>query len=151
MAQDSNKQKIVHVHLPEDEAFTTTLSAGTHELIADEPASVEGGKDKGPDPYDYLLMALGACSVMTIRMYVRQKEWPMENVYMELRHNKRHAKDCDNCEDPGSKIDVIEKEIIVEGELTDKQIDRILDISEKCPVQRTLTSDITVESSITHQ
>lgn len=151
MAEDSDKQKIVHVHLPEDETFTTTLTAGKHELTADEPASVEGGKDKGPDPYDYLLMSLGSCTVMTIRMYIRHKDWPVDHVYMELRHNKRHAEDCDNCEDPKSKIDVIEKEVIVEGDLTDKQVERILDISKKCPVHRTLMSDITIESSITHK
>lgn len=150
MAKNSSKQKIVHVHLPEREKYTTTLTAGEHELIGDEPESVEGGKDKGPDPYDYLLMSLGSCTVMTIKMYVQHKDWPLEDVYMELRHNKRHAEDCDNCEDPKSKIDVIEKEVIVEGDLTDKQIERILEISQKCPVHRTLMQDIKIESSIEH-
>src|SRR5699024_633483 len=138
MAADSDKQKIVHVHLPEDEVYTTTLTAGDHELTADEPEDVEGGKDRGPDPYDYLLMSLGSCTVMTIRMYVNHKGWEIDDVYMELRHNKRHAEDCDNCEDPKSRIDTIEKEVIVEGDLTEKQVDRILDISKKCPVHRTL-------------
>ncbi len=151
MAKDSNKQKIVHVHLPKEETFTTTLTAGKHELTSDEPTSVEGGKDEGPDPYDYLLMSLGSCTVMTIRMYIRRKDWPVDEVYMELRHNKRHAEDCDNCDDPKSKIDVIEKEVIVEGDLTGEQVERILDISKKCPVHRTLMSDITIESSITQK
>lgn len=124
MTADADKQKIVHVHLPKDETFTTTLTAGNHELTADEPESVEGGNDQGPDPYDYLLMSLGSCTVMTIRMYVRRKDWPIEDVYMELRHNKRHDEDCENCEDPDSKIDVIEKEVIVEGDLTDEQIEK---------------------------
>ncbi|GAA5523102.1 OsmC family protein [Aliifodinibius salicampi] len=150
MAKDSDKQKIVHIHLPKNEKYTTTLTAGKHELIGDEPESVEGGNDKGPDPYDYLLMSLGSCTVMTIKMYVQHKGWPLEDVYMELRHNKRHAEDCDNCEDPKSKIDVIEKEVIVEGELTDKQIQKILEISQKCPVHRTLMQDIKIESSIEH-
>lgn len=151
MAKNSDKQKIVHVHLPEDEVFTSTLTAGNHELIADEPGSVEGGKDKGPDPYDYLLMSLGSCTVMTIRMYIRHKDWPVDDVYMELRHSKRHDEDCANCDDPKSKIDVIEKEVIVEGDLSDEQIHKILDISKKCPVHRTLTGDIKIESSIEHR
>lgn len=151
MAADSDKQKIIHVHLPQDEVYTTTLTAGNHELTADEPEDVKGGKDRGPDPYDYLLMSLGSCTVMTIRMYVNHKGWEIDDVYMELRHNKRHAEDCDNCEDPKSRIDTIEKEVIVEGDLTEKQVDRILAISKKCPVHRTLLSDISIESSITHK
>src|SRR5699024_1458104 len=151
MADDNNNQKIVHVHLPENENFTTTLTAGDHELTADEPTNIEGGKDQGPDPYDYLLMSLGSCTVMTIKMYVNHKDWNLEDVYMELRHHKKHADDCDNCEDPQSRIDSIEQEVIVEGDLTDKQLDRILDISQKCPVHRTLLSDISIDSSITHK
>ncbi|SMO51486.1 OsmC family protein [Fodinibius sediminis] len=151
MAKDSDKQKIVHVHLPKEETYSTTLTAGPHELMADEPTEVEGGRDQGPDPYDYLLMALGSCTVMTIRMYIQHKGWPVDDVYMELRHNKRHAEDCEKCEDPKSKIDIIEKEVIVEGELSEEQMDRILDISQKCPVHRTLLSDIKIESSITHK
>jgi putative redox protein len=151
MAKDSDKKKIVHAHLPEDEHFTTTLTAGNHELTADEPTNVDGGKDQGPDPYDYLLMSLGSCTVMTIKMYVKHKEWDIEDVYMELRHNKRHDEDCENCEDPKSKIDVIEKEVIVKGDLSDEQLDRILDISKKCPVHRTLTDDIKIESSISRR
>ncbi len=149
MSQESNAKKIVHAHIPQDETFTTTLTAGDHELIADEPTSVDGGKDKGPDPYDYLLMSLGSCTVMTIKMYARRKGWELGNVYMELRHNKRHDEDCEKCEEPQSKIDVIEKEVIVEGDLSDEQLDKILDISKKCPVHRTLLGDIKIESSIT--
>lgn len=151
MADQASKQKIVHVHLPKEETFTSTLTAGNHELLADEPEDVDGGKDQGPDPYDYLLMSLGSCTVMTIRMYVKHKDWPLNDVYMELRHHKRHAEDCNNCEDPKSKIDVIEKEVIVEGNLTDEQVQKILDISKKCPVHRTLMSDMQIESSITHK
>lgn len=148
---DSTKKKIVHVHLPKEEKFTTTLTAGRHELVADEHTDVKGGTDLGPDPYDYLLMSLGSCTVMTIRMYADHKEWPVEDVYMELRHNKRHDEDCRNCEDKKSKIDVIEKEIIIEGDLDQKQIDRLLEISQRCPVHRTLQGDIKIESSIEHR
>jgi len=151
MAADSDKKKIVHAHLPSDEQFTTTLTTDSHELLADEPTSVEGGKDKGPDPYDYLLMSLGSCTLMTIKMYVNHKGWKLDDAYMELRHNKRHDQDCENCEDPKSKIDVIEKEVIIEGDLSEEQLERILDISQKCPVHRTLIGDIKIESSITHK
>ncbi len=145
----NSKKKIVHVHLPKEETYTTTLSAGEHHLTADEPTRVEGGKNQGPDPYDYLLMSLGSCTVMTVKMYARRKGWELGDVYMELQHNKRHDEDCKNCEDPKSKIDVIEKEVIVEGDLSDEQLERILDISKKCPVHRTLMGDIKIESSIT--
>lgn len=148
MSADTDKKKIIHIHLPKEEHFTTTLTAGKHELMADEPESVDGGKDEGPDPYDYLLMSLGSCTVMTIKMYVKHKGWEVNDVFMELRHSKHHDEDCKNCEDPKSKIDHIEKEIIIEGDLSDKQLDRILDISKKCPVHRTLMGDINIESSI---
>lgn len=151
MTDQAEKQKIVHVHLPKEETFTTTLTAGNHELVADEPESVPGGTDRGPDPYDYLLMALGSCTVMTIRMYVKRKGWALDDVYMELRHAKRHDVDCEHCEEPESKIDVIQKEVIVEGDLSEEQIQKILDISKKCPVHRTLMEELKIESSISRR
>ena len=147
----SKPKKIVHAHIPKEQVFSTTLTAGNHELLADEPTSVNGGKDKGPDPYDYLLMSLGSCSLMTVKMYARHKGWELDDIYMELRHNKRHDEDCENCEKEESRIDMIEKEVVVEGDLTDEQLDKILDISKKCPVHRTLLGDIQIESSITHK
>lgn len=151
MAVDTNKQKIVHAHLPAKETYTTTLTAGNHELTGDEPTSVQGGKDQGPDPYDYLLMSLGSCTVMTVKMYANRKGWELDDIFMELRHNKRHDEDCANCEDPKSKIDVIEKELIIEADLTDQQLDKLLDISKKCPVHRTLEGDIQIESSVSRK
>lgn len=150
MATDG-KKKIVHGYLPDDGTYKTTLTAGKHELIADEPEDVEGGTDQGPNPYDYLLMALGSCTVMTVRMYARHKGWPVEDIFVELRHNKRHDEDCKNCEDEKSKIDYIEKELIVKGDLSEKQIDRLLEISQRCPVNRTLLGDIKIESTIDHR
>ncbi|MBD3616594.1 MAG: OsmC family protein [Gracilimonas sp.] len=143
-----NEQKIVHVHLPKNESFKTTLSAGKHELLSDEPESVKGGQDSGPDPYDYLLMGLGSCTLMTVKMYANRKGWQLEDLYLELRHNKRHDKDCANCEDPESKIDVIEKELILKGNLSQEQTEKLLEISKKCPVHRTLEGDIKIESSV---
>lgn len=144
-----NKPKIVHIHLPKNEIFKTTLTAGEHELISDEPKQVEGGQDRGPDPYDYLLMSLGSCTVMTVKMYARRKEWPLDDLFLELKHSKRYNEDCINCEEEQSKIEVIEKELIVEGNLSDQQLEKLLDISQKCPVHRTLIGDITIESKIT--
>jgi putative redox protein len=141
-------KKIVHVHLSKNETYKTTLTAGNHELIADEPKSVKGGTDAGPDPYDYLLMGLGSCTLMTVKMYAERKGWELDDMYLELRHNKRHADDCRECDDPKSKIDHIEKELIVKGDLTQEQLDKLLEISKKCPVHRTLMSDITIESSL---
>lgn len=143
---DSEEKKIVHVHLPANEPFKTTLTAGKHEIIADEPTSVEGGNDQGPDPYDMLLMSLGTCSAMTMKMYARRKKWPVEDIFIEMRHNKRHADDCADCENPESKIDSIEKELIIKGDLSQDQLDKLLDISKKCPVHRTLLSEISIDT-----
>lgn len=143
-----HKPKIVHIHLPGDEIFKTTLTAGEHELIADEPENVDGGSNQGPDPYDYLLMSLGACTLMTVKMYARRKGWELEDLFLELKHSNQHDEDCINCEDEDSRIDVIEKELIVEGDLSDEQLGKLLDISQKCPVHRTLLGEIKIESSI---
>lgn len=148
---DDSRKKIIHVHLPEAEKYTTTLSAGKHQLVADEPETVNGGKDKGPDPYDYLLMALGSCTAITVKMYAERKGWPLKDMYIELRHNKRHDEDCENCDDPKSKIDYIEKELIVEGDLSEEQVDRLLEIAERCPVNRTLKGDIKIVGTIEHR
>ena len=145
---DTTAKKIVHVHLPKNESFKTTLTAGSHEVIADEPTSVPGGKDQGPDPYDLLLMSLGTCTAMTMKMYSERKKWPVEDIYVEMRHNKSHAKDCIDCDDPKSKIDSIEKEIIIKGDLSKEQLEKMLEISKKCPVHRTLLSDIEINSSL---
>lgn len=145
---DTPAKKIIHVHLPENEPFKTTLTAGKHEIIADEPTSVPGGKNQGPDPYDLLLMSLGTCTAMTMKMYSERKKWPVQDIYIELRHNQNHAKDCKDCESPSSKIDFIEKEIIIKGDLTNEQKERMLEISKKCPVHRTLLSDIEINSSL---
>lgn len=142
-----DQQKIVHIHLPKEERFKTTLTAGKHELLADEPSTVEGGNDQGPDPYDYLLMSLGSCTLMTVKMYANRKGWPVEDLFLELRHNKQHGEDCKNCEETGSKLDVIEKELVIKGDLNEDQLKKLLEISKKCPVHRTLESDIHIEST----
>ncbi|MGB0347309.1 MAG: OsmC family protein [Balneolaceae bacterium] len=141
-------QKIVHVHLPKNEPFKTTLTAGKHQLIADEPAHLEGGLDQGPDPYDYLLMSLGSCTVITMKMYASRKKWELGDIFIELRHHKNHVEDCENCEKSNAKIDFIEKEIILKGELTESQQQKLLEISKKCPVHRTLLNENRIESTL---
>jgi len=143
---DSKEKKIVHVHLNGDN-YKTVLNAGSHEIIADEPER-SGGKDLGPDPYDLLLMSLGTCTVVTLKMYAERKKWPLEDIYMELRHSREHAEDCVECDKPEAMIDKIEKEIIVEGDLSAEQVDKLLEISNKCPVYKTLKGEIEIKSMI---
>lgn len=145
MLSDSVK-KIVHIHHGK-ENFKTTMTAGSHELIADEPKDV-GGTNQGPDPYDYLLMSLGSCTVITLKMYANRKKWPVDDIYVELRYFKDHASDCQNCDENSAKIDWIEKEIIVKGDLSQEQLDKLLEISHKCPVNRTLKGDIEMKATI---
>jgi putative redox protein len=142
----TSRKKIVHVHIG-SKNYETSLTAGAHELTADEPESV-GGKDTGPDPYDYLLMSLGSCTAITLRMYIERKKWQVDDIYVELRHFKDHAEDCEDCDETSAKIDKIEEEIIVKGDLTDEQLDRMLEISHKCPVYKTLEGSIEAKTSI---
>lgn len=124
--------------------FYTEITAGGHDLVADEPSNM-GGTDEGPDPYGYLLSALGSCTAMTLRMYADRKEWPLESVTVRLEHGKVHADDCDNCETKNGKIDRIEREIEIEGDLSDEQREKLMEIADKCPVHRTLTSETVIE------
>ena len=119
--------------------FRTEISANGHSLIADEPISV-GGSDTGPNPYDLLVSALGACTGMTLRMYADHKKLPLDGVTVRLRHEKMHALDCAECDDPRSKIDFIEREIELEGELDQETRRKLIDIADRCPVHRTLES-----------
>jgi putative redox protein len=133
----------VHVVERGTGAFTVAISAGHHTWLGDEPASL-GGDDLGPSPYDMLTAALGACTAMTVRMYARQKNWPLANVRVVLRHSKIHAADCAACETREGKVDRIERVIELEGSLDDSQRQRLLEIADKCPVHRTLHSEVEV-------
>ncbi len=130
--------------------FAQAIVAGAHRLAADEPASVGGG-DTGPTPYGLLLAALGACTTMTLRLYAERKKLPLEKVSVRLRHEKIHARDCENCETQEGRIDRIEREIVLEGPLDGAQRQRLLEIAEKCPVHRTLHSEVLIESRLTDQ
>lgn len=125
--------------------FAQEIHAGRHRIVADEPASA-GGTDTGLSPYDLLLAALGACTSMTVAMYARRKAWPLEEVTVHLRHSKIHATDCAECETQEGMLDRIERDIHFTGPLTDEQRSKLLEIANKCPVHRTLTSEIDIET-----
>lgn len=125
--------------------YANVVRVGPHVLAADEPPSV-GGNDTGPSPYGYLLASLGSCTSMTVRMYANRKGWPLERVGVRLRHEKIHARDCEACETETGKIDRIEREITLEGALDAEQRQRLLEIADRCPVHRTLHSEVAVET-----
>lgn len=123
------------------------IQAGRHRLIADEPPAVGGG-DAGPDPYAYVLAALGACTNMTLRLYAKHKKWPLERASVRLSHAKVHEKDCENCEAAESRIDHIERRLTLEGPLSAAQRQRLLEIAERCPVHRTLHGEVQIETKL---
>ena len=127
--------------------FTQHLLDGRHRLLADEPVEV-GGNDRGPGPYELLLMALGACTAMTVRLYVDRKNWPLSGISVRLSHERIHARDCADCETKEGMLDQIERVIELEGPLDAGQKAQILEIAEKCPVHRTLTSEIKIRSRL---
>jgi putative redox protein len=120
---------------------------GKFPLRADEPESY-GGTDTGGSPYDLLLAGLGACKSMTMRMYADRKKMPLERAKVTLKHNKIHAEDCEACETTEGKVDQIEVDIELTGDLTDEERQKIYDISYKCPVHRTLESEVSIASNL---
>jgi putative redox protein len=127
--------------------FAQEITAGAHHLRSDEPA-VAGGTDSGPTPYDLLLAALGSCTSMTVAMYARRKDWPLERVTIHLRHSRVHATDCATCGTEQAKITLIEREIELEGPLGEEQRERLLAIADRCPVHQTLTSTIEIRTRL---
>ena len=123
--------------------FAQQITAGAHHLSADESLAV-GGTQTGPDPYQLLLAALGACTSMTVAMYARRKQWPLSRVRVQLAHSKIWAQDCAECATKEAKLDRIDRVISLEGDLTADQRQRLKEIADKCPVHRTLTSEVSI-------
>jgi putative redox protein len=129
------------------QGFAQEIAVGPHRLMSDEPRAV-GGTDTGPGPYELLLAALGSCTSMTIGLYARRKQWPLEGIRVRLRHSRIHAADCENCETKVGVIDQIERDIELVGPLDSDQRARLLDIADKCPVHRTLASEIAIRTRL---
>ncbi|MCP3471225.1 bifunctional alpha/beta hydrolase/OsmC family protein [Bradyrhizobium sp. CCGUVB1N3] len=123
--------------------FNQLISVGPHRLVADEPVAA-GGEDAGPSPYDFLLAGLGACTSMTMRLYADRKSLPLDRVTVTLKHSKIHAKDCEECETSEGMLDQIDRVIAMDGALDAEQRKKLMEIADKCPVHRTLTSEIRI-------
>jgi len=124
--------------------YKTILTNGRHEIIGDEPAPY--GTDEGPTPYDFLLMSLGGCVAMTLRMYADRKKWDLQGVEVELSQERIHHEDCTDCESKEGYVHVIEKRVKLIGNLDDAQRKRLMEISDKCPVNKTLLNEIKIKT-----
>jgi putative redox protein len=127
--------------------FSQSLLDGRHVLAADEPVAA-GGNDAGPGPYELLLMSLGACTSMTLRLYATRKQLPLQRVIVRLKHAKRYIDDCADCAEKPVMLDHIEREIELIGDLSTEQKNQLLQIADKCPVHRTLTSKIVIDTHL---
>ena len=142
-----NSEHQAVVSLDDHEGFSTSMKVGNHYMIADEPEEF-GGNDFGPSPYELVSAGLAACTAMTIQMYVKRKGWDLKNVEVHSSFSKSHAEDCQDCESPGAKIDTFHRELKLTGSVDEKQTQRILNIANKCPVHKTLHSEIQVITKI---
>jgi uncharacterized OsmC-like protein len=124
-------------------SFEQQIAVGRHNLLADEPVNA-GGADAGPDPYDYLLTALGACTSMTVGFYARRNKLPLEDIKVSLWHSRIYARDCEECETKQGLLDRIDLEVELTGSLSEAQHAKLIEIAAKCPVHRTLTSEINI-------
>ncbi|MEQ8702425.1 MAG: bifunctional alpha/beta hydrolase/OsmC family protein [Phaeodactylibacter sp.] len=135
--------KDVAVRLGRADHFTTEITVRKHGLTADEPPEV-GGNDFGPSPYELVTAGLGACTAMTLRMYANRKKWPLEEVLVHLAHSKTHAEDCQNPDSSSSKLDHFELTLELNGDLSEEQRAKLLEIAEKCPVHRTMHAPVKI-------
>ena len=141
------RAEIEDVRVTTRDGFATEVRAGRHATRADEPARL-GGTDTGPTPYDFLAAALGSCTSITLRMYADRKKWPVDQIEVTVRHRKIHASDCEECETTTGKVDVLEREIRLTGGLDGEQRRRMTEIADKCPVHKTLHSEIAVRTRL---
>ena len=145
-ATPAQPQNLLHPHVVVrggGHTFLQEISAGTHRFQADEPASF-GGADAAPDPYDYLMASLGACTSMMVGLQARKRRWPLENIVVSLRHSRIHAQDCEECLAKDGMIDRIEVTIELTGPLTSEQRAELMKTAATCPIHRALTQEINV-------
>lgn len=133
--------------LQQEDMFTTNIKAGDHYLTADEPKTVQGN-NFGPTPYELVASGLAACTAMTIKMYANHKKWPLEDVEVHVSYRKDHAEDSIHQEDRGAKIDIFDREIKLTGNLDTAQQERMLEIANKCPVHKTLHSEVLIRTKL---
>jgi putative redox protein len=145
LAPDTSTEPGVVVRETRAGRFQQQIMAGRHRLIADEPVAV-GGLDSGLSPYDLVLAGLGACTSMTLRLYAERKALPLDRVTVRLAHSRIHAADCENCETKEGMLDRIDRTVTLAGDLNEEQRMRLLEIADKCPVHRTLTSEIDIRT-----
>jgi putative redox protein len=124
--------------------FLQKIESGGHRFKADEPVNI-GGTDAAPTPYDYLLAGLGGCTSMTVGLYARRKGWPLEDVTVAMRHSRIHAKDCADCDTKDGMLDHVDMDVQLTGDLTPEQRAKLIEIAAKCPVHRTLRSEINIK------
>ena len=146
VAKAESETGVVTVRETRGGKFQQEIMSGPHRFLADEPVKL-GGLDSGPGPYDLVLAGLGACTAMTMRLYAERKQLPLDRVTVRLSHDRIHAEDCENCETKTGMIDRIERVISMEGALNPDDRKRLMEIADKCPVHRTLTSEIDIRTS----
>ena len=150
LASTSNRVQLEHGQVmvrERDHEFIQDIFTDTHSLVADEPESA-GGHDLGPNPYEFLLAALGTCTSMTMRMYAKRKQIPVDDIVVMLKHSKIHAQDCRDCEAKVGMIDILNRDIELKGDLTQEQINKLMEIAQKCPVHRTLLNEIQINTRL---
>jgi len=146
MLETKGEQLVGHLNLLEDN-FTTTIQTKNHNMIADEPASI-GGDDFGPSPYDYLSAGLAACTVMTLKMYAQRKKWDLQEVFVYITYSKKHSDDLMIEVDTPTRFDHLQKKLKFIGNLDDKQKQRLKEIASKCPVHKTLQSEVLIDTEL---
>jgi len=127
--------------------YTTQVNTRGHTLQTDEPESV-GGMNAGPTPYELLVAAIGSCVAMTLRVYADRKGWPLTGVVVGLNQNRVHAQDCSDCESISGLVLRITKQIELQGDLDDEQRSRLIEVADRCPVQRSLFSEIQIKTEL---
>ncbi|MGB0880873.1 MAG: OsmC family protein [Polaribacter sp.] len=146
MISSKGEQLVAHLNVIEDH-FTTSIQTKKHSLIADEPESF-GGNDFGPSPYDYLSAGLAACTVMTLKLYAERKKWDLQEVFVYITYSKKHSDDLEIEVDKPTRFDHLQKKLKFVGNLDEKQIQRLKEIASKCPVHKTLQSEVLIDTEL---